>query len=159
MPYAGLSGDYQSIQVLTPTANGFPWLAKLNESGTTFFNQPNGGTFTMAGTDVAYFLVHFEHQARQFKMDLLNPDGTPQGGKNSTFFDADYLARNSTATGFLFFTWDGTMRISQKKGFKYAPQPDGDYKVKLSVLKALGDAANPAHWETWTSPMITIDRP
>ena len=29
----------------------------------------------------------------------------------------------------------------------------------LSVLKALGDAANPAHWETWTSPVITIDRP
>jgi minor extracellular serine protease Vpr len=157
VPYAGLSGDYQSIQVLTPTANGFPWLAKLQ--GNSFFNQPNGGTFTMAGEDVAYFLVHFEHQARQFKMELLHPDGTPKGGKHSTFFVADYLPRNSTASGFFVFTWDGTMRISQKKGFHFAPQPDGDYKVKLSVLKALGDAANPAHSETWTSPTITIDRP
>jgi hypothetical protein len=31
--------------------------------------------------------------------------------------------------------------------------------AKLSVLKALGDANNPAHVETWTSPVITINRP
>jgi hypothetical protein len=37
--------------------------------------------------------------------------------------------------------------------------PDGTYYVKLSVLKALGDQSNPAHWETWTSPIITIARP
>jgi hypothetical protein len=29
----------------------------------------------------------------------------------------------------------------------------------MSVLKALGDPHNPAHTETWTSPVITIDRP
>ena len=27
------------------------------------------------------------------------------------------------------------------------------------ALKALGDSSNPADWETWTSPPITIDRP
>ena len=27
------------------------------------------------------------------------------------------------------------------------------------VLKALGDKNNPDHWETWTSPVFTIDRP
>jgi hypothetical protein len=31
--------------------------------------------------------------------------------------------------------------------------------VKVSVLKALGDPDNPAHWETWTSPVITLARP
>ena len=31
--------------------------------------------------------------------------------------------------------------------------------VTVSVLKALGDENNPAHWETWTSPEITIARP
>ena len=30
---------------------------------------------------------------------------------------------------------------------------------KVSVLKALGESSNPAHWETWTSPVITIARP
>ncbi len=33
------------------------------------------------------------------------------------------------------------------------------YIVQLRVLKALGDANNPAHWETWDSPVVTIDRP
>ena len=33
------------------------------------------------------------------------------------------------------------------------------YIVTVSVLKALGDENNPAHWETWTSPEITIARP
>ena len=37
--------------------------------------------------------------------------------------------------------------------------PDGMYVMRLSVLKALGDDSDPAHWETWTSPVITIDRP
>jgi hypothetical protein len=36
--------------------------------------------------------------------------------------------------------------------------PNGQYIVKLSVLKALGDAANPDHWERWDSPVITISR-
>ena len=47
--YAGFKGDYQSTQVLTPTANGFPWLASL--AGTTYTNQPGGATFTMADTN------------------------------------------------------------------------------------------------------------
>jgi len=29
---------------------------------------------------------------------------------------------------------------------------------KVKVLKALGDPLNPLDWETWTSPVITIDR-
>jgi minor extracellular serine protease Vpr len=37
--------------------------------------------------------------------------------------------------------------------------PDGRYILTLSVLKALGDPDNPAHWETWTSPAFAIDRP
>lgn len=37
--------------------------------------------------------------------------------------------------------------------------PDGTYAVTFSILKALGDERNPADWETWTSPPVTIDRP
>ena len=38
----------------------------------------------------------------------------------------------------------------------------GDYHLddaQANEIKALGDAANPAHWETWTSPAFVIDRP
>jgi hypothetical protein len=31
--------------------------------------------------------------------------------------------------------------------------------VEIAVLKALGDPGNPAHTETWESPLITLDRP
>jgi minor extracellular serine protease Vpr len=70
-------------------------------------------------------------------------------------YNETYLPRNSTSTGFFAFPWDGTTFA----GNKTYTIPDGQYVVKLSVLKALGDENNPAHWETWTSPVITIDRP
>jgi minor extracellular serine protease Vpr len=35
---------------------------------------------------------------------------------------------------------------------------NGTYVAKISVLKALGNPFNPAHWETWTSPVILIQR-
>jgi len=69
--------------------------------------------------------------------------------------DMQYFTRNSAATSFYAFGWDGVTFA----GKKLYTVPDGRYVVKLSVLKALGDDANPAHWESWTSPVITIDRP
>jgi len=165
VPYAGLSGDYQAIQVLTPTSFGFPWLAKL--AGGSFSKQSDGAVYTTKGGDVPYFLLHFEHQARRIEMTLLDAaTGEPFTGsgalrRNPTFFVQDYLPRNSTATAFSAFAWDGTLKraVLGKPGDVVNPVPEGSYKVKVSVLKALGDASNPAHWETWTSPSFTIDRP
>ena len=37
--------------------------------------------------------------------------------------------------------------------------PDGGYRIKLRALRALGDPGNEAHWDTWTSPVVTLDRP
>jgi minor extracellular serine protease Vpr len=37
--------------------------------------------------------------------------------------------------------------------------PDGDYVLSLKALKADGEFWNSDHWETWTSPTISIDRP
>jgi hypothetical protein len=37
--------------------------------------------------------------------------------------------------------------------------PNGRYVLKLSVLKALGNASNAADWETFTTPPITLARP
>jgi len=66
-----------------------------------------------------------------------------------------YLARNSGATSFFTFTWDG----STFAGNKTYAVPNGQYKIVMTVLKALGDESNPADIETWTSPVITIARP
>jgi hypothetical protein len=152
VPYAGLKGDYQSIQVLTPTANGFPWLAKL--AGGSFTNQPGGATFTLANGDIPYFLIHLDHQSRQMKLEAFDAATNAPAGLISL---DNHLPRNSTATGFFNWSWDGMTRA--KKVAAPAPVPNGQYVVKVSVLKALGDANNSADWETWTSPAVTIARP
>lgn len=160
VPYAGLKGDYQSILVLHPTANGFPWLAK--RVGTSYVNQPTGATYTFAGGDIPYFLVHFRHQARNAVFTVLDAaTGLPVDPQFSTVIREDYLPRNSTSGAFFAFSWDGKRAfLDNGKGKEHRRAvPDGQYKIRLTVLKALGDPANAAHTESWTSPTITIDRP
>ena len=150
VPFAGFVGDYQSIQVLVPTANNFPWLAKL--VGTSLFNQPTGATYTMAGGDIPYFVVHLDHQSRRLRMEVFEAVG---GKAWHRALQEEYMPRNSTPTSFFSFSWDGVTSAGKKS----YTVPDGQYVIVLSVLKALGDESNPAHTETWTSPVITIDRP
>jgi minor extracellular serine protease Vpr len=155
VPYAGFKGDYQSYQVLTPTANGFPWLAKL--SGSSYTNQPGGATYTLANGDIPYFLMHLDHLSREIKLEVFDAVTGQAWNKVS---DDEYVTRNSTPGGFFAFTWDGvTFKGPGDKPRKITDVPDGQYVVKVSVLKALGDTSNPAHWETWASPVITIARP
>ena len=149
VPYAGFKGDYQSIRVLVPTATGFPLLAKV--VGSSYVPQAAGASYTLQGNDVPFVLAHFEHQSRQIKMEIVDTAG--KAWHNA--FVQNYVGRNSTATGFFALSWDG----STTAGNKVYQVPNGQYIIKLSVVKALGDAANPADVETWTSPVVTIARP
>jgi minor extracellular serine protease Vpr len=150
VPYAGFRGDYQSIQVVTPTPNGFPWLARL--VGTSFLRQNTGATFTMASGDIPYLLVHLDHQSRRFRVEIIE---ATSGNSWHRAFDEEYVPRNSTAGGFFAFGWDG----ETLGGNRTYTVPNGTYVMKLSVTKALGDPSDPAHIETWTSPVFNIARP
>jgi subtilisin family serine protease len=150
VPYAGLKGDYQSFVVLAPTANGFPWLARL--TGGSYFKQSDGAVFTMAAGDIPYILAHLDHPSRRMRVEVFDAF-TNRAWHRA--YDEEYLPRNSTATSFFAFPWDG-LTVAGKKTYTV---PDGSYVLKVSILKALGDSSNPAHWETWTSPMFVIDRP
>lgn len=154
VPYAGFKGDYQSIQVLTPTANQFPWLARLD--GANYNKQSEGAKYILQNGDQPYFLAHFDHQSRRLRGDVIDAKTNRVVG---SAFDEEFLARNSTATGFFAYTFDGTTKKLRGKSEKERPVPNGTYYVKLNVLKALGDERNPAHWESWTSPTFTIERP
>ncbi len=57
-------------------------------------------------------------------------------------------ARNSAATSFFAVAWDGRTADGLV--------PDGFYTLRLSILKALGDENNPAHYETFTTPVIRV---
>jgi len=113
--------------------------------------DPTDWTFTMVDTDVPFFLIHLDHQSRSMKMEVF----TASGKSYHTFFKEEYLPRNAASTGFFAFPFDGVTYA----GKKVYQVPDGTYYVKVSVLKANGDASIPADWETWTSPMFVIDRP
>jgi subtilisin family serine protease len=147
VPYLGLKGDYQAIQDLTPTANGFPWLAKI--AGGSYVKQSAGSTFTFAGTDAPQFLLHFDLQVQELKATISRvSDGKSYG----VAFDYKYLSRNSTATGFFAFPWDG----KGAKGPNVSDVPNGTYTITLTATKPLG---SDSETETWTSPAFTIARP
>jgi hypothetical protein len=152
VPYAGFKGDYQSIQVLVPTANGFPRLGVQVAPGSFAF-APANATFTMAdANNIPYVLAHFEHQSRIVRLEVFEAASSKDWHRA---LQIDYLGRNSTATGFFALSFDGTTTA----GNKTYTVPNGTYVIKLTVLKALGDETNPAHVETWTSPAFNIARP
>jgi subtilisin family serine protease len=150
VPFAGFVGDYQGIQVLTSGGVGFPAVGNTTNGATFNFAAP-GRVFNMSGFDVPYFLVHFDHQCRTFRVDIY-----AEGGKAwHRAYNEEYMPRNSATNSFFAFPFDGTT-VAGKKIYTI---PDGTYYAVISVLKANGDSSNPAHWETWTSPLFVIDRP
>jgi minor extracellular serine protease Vpr len=170
VPYMGFIGDYQSLVVLQPgAANAFPAIGRLtatevSASDKTDVHTPvaEGAVFTMANeSQQPFVLAHFAHQARSLRVELFNAATNARVGEALRM---DYIKRNSRRTGttndtnsdvYQPFLIDGTV----KKGKSRATVPDGSYYAVVTVLKALGDAANPAHSETWTSKRFTIDRP
>ena len=166
VPYAGFVGDYQRIVHMSPTANGFPWVSRLEDDTYYKVNGPGDWAFSMEDGDVPYFLVHFDHQVEYFEAKITDAtSGRPVHPVFDKAFTGAYLPRNSTATGFFAFDWDGErIHSNGYNGKGYTKDltktvPDGVYRVELRALKANGDPANPAHWESWTSPDFTIDRP
>jgi minor extracellular serine protease Vpr len=163
VPYAGFKGDYQAIRVLEPTTFDFPWLARL--SGNTYTRVTGEATFTLQDGDLPYFLVHLDHQAQKLEFEILEARSRrPVHPVFNKFVDLEYVPRNSTATGFFAFAWDGTrihsnMDNGQGPNSLFKVVPNGRYIVRLKVLKALGDPGNPKHWETWESPVIVLARP
>ena len=152
VPYAGYNGDYQEIPALVPTVNNFPWLARL--VGATFFNQPGGATYTLAGVDLPAILLHLDHQVSRLTFDVID---VATGRSVGLALDQEFVGRNSSATSFFNVFWDGT--TFKKAGGKTKAVPSGTYRIELSVLKANGDRKNPAHTERWSSPNIVIARP
>jgi hypothetical protein len=111
----------------------------------------------MVGTDIPYFLMHLDHHSRRIRLEAFD---AVTGKSWFRVSDDEYVTRNSTPGGFFAFTWNGTTFTGKgKNDSQWYTVPNGEYVVKVSVLKALGNESNPAHWETWTSPVITIARP
>lgn len=176
VPYAGFAGDYQDLPVLTEGDYGLPALAQLTECerligvdctmGGVWEFRDDGATYSMANGDVPTVLVHLEHPASSLRIDVYraNADGTRGRAVHPvfhTYLDVDYLGRSGGTNVFTPYTWDGTRTHSNGNGRGNASQrtvADGDYILEFTVVAALGDPSNPEHVDTYTSPVITIDR-
>lgn len=167
VPYAGFVGDYQRIEHMSPGAYGMPWLTVLIDDTYYKVDGPEDWVYSMEGDDVPYFLIHFDHQVEYLEAKVYEAgSGVPVHPVFNTVFDFDYLPRNASATGFFSFGWDGERLHSNGLGHvkkngvpKTKTVPDGVYTIEIRALKANGDRNNPAHWESWISPTIAIDRP
>jgi len=156
VPFGGFTGDYQSVQPLDGFNNDppLPWLTKL--ANNSFTNQPAGATYTMVNGDIPWFLVHFNHHVQRLEFQIVDAaTNQPLDPTYSNFDWYDYLGRNGTRTQFFSFPWDGT----RFNGSGFVDVPNGEYRVNVRALKAMGSASNPAHWQVWTSPVVTIARP
>jgi minor extracellular serine protease Vpr len=152
VPYAGFKGDYQLVQVLTtpPAPNDYPWLASFN--GSIYVKKASGTTYTLQSGDIPYLLAHFNHAARQVKVDVYD---SPKGKYWGRVATEDYIGQDTTAAGRQVFGFDGHATLNKQTVLV----PNGAYVLKIQVLKALGDESNPAHWETWTTPVFNINHP
>jgi subtilisin family serine protease len=168
VPYVGFKGDYQSLPVLTSAGCALPAVFKLDAAGSDACVGAGvqrlgatGASFTLQGGDAPIVLYHLNHQVRKLTVRIYKADGSPVHPVFNYATQLEYLPRNSAATSFFQFNWDGTR--SQDNGGGNGDHrkvvPNGRYILRLSVLKALGAESNPADWETFSSPPITLARP
>jgi minor extracellular serine protease Vpr len=167
VPYVGFFGDYQSLPVLTTANCGLPAVFQIKAGSADGCLGPgvsrlgaSGATFTLQGSDFPILLFHLNHQVRRLNIQVFKADGSAVHPVFNYVTQQEFLGRNSTATAFFEFDWDGTR--SQDNGVGNGDHrkavPNGRYVLKLSALKALGDAGNSADWETFTTPPITLAR-
>ncbi len=176
VPYVGFKGDYQSI-VAIPNA---PVIGKLRapfiKAPQIYDAAPANEVWTLQSPDeIPNVLVHFDHQVRHLELQVVDAaTGKPVHPVFSNYLERDFVARsglrppaggpyNTDANNddVTAFPWDGTRMHDNGNGTPDHRKvvPDGSYKIVVKALKAGGDARNPAHWETWTTPTIKIDRP
>jgi subtilisin family serine protease len=180
VPYAGLSGDYQLIQVLAPGGCALsPFPAIFKRGGETACTAPappavparldiavtrqaEGATFNVEErADRPVILYHRAHQSRRLEIRALEL----ATNQSHLVASSDFVSRNATngvsfvSGGFSTYTWDGKRIVTNPTGRTHRTElPTGNYKLQIVVTKALAEVNNPAHVETWTSPTIFITR-
>ncbi|MEE6283230.1 S8 family serine peptidase [Georgenia sp. MJ170] len=169
VPFAGFAGDYQALPLLADLGDlELPALVELLEcdrlievdcvAGADWDVAGDGASFTMADGDVPTVLLHLEHPAASLTFNVF--EAMPAGAQPGAVAQNQAVARYEQYVGrdsadFSAWTWDGTR--STTDGGR-SPVPDGRYVLEVRALSALGDPDNPAHVESWSTQVFTIDR-
>ena len=176
VPYAGMKGDYQAIQVLAPGGcpqSPFPGIFKRGGQTVcvpatptapavllagSFTRQTGGATYNVEDrNDRPVVLFHLAHQSRRLEVRAVDV----ATGESYDVALTEFVIRNPTngVDGFFTFTWDGKRLFTNPVGQTRRQElPNGVYKLELVVTKALAQEGIAAHIETWTSPEMVITR-
>ena len=128
---------------------------------------PANEVWTLQSTDeIPNLLIHFDHQVRHLELQIVDAaTGKPVHPVFSNYLERNFIARNGlrppaggpfntdpNTDDVTAFPWDGTRMHDNGTGTPDHRKvvPDGQYKIVVKALKALGDPSNPAHWETYT---------
>jgi subtilisin family serine protease len=171
VPYAGFWGDYQLVQVLAPGGCSFPGIFKLGGqtecaatptpavlAGAT--RQADAAIYNVAErSDRPIVVFHLAHQSRRLDIQAVHE----LTGQSYPVDSEDFLPRNPSNTlvpgSFFTYTWDGKRQFTNAVGKVHRRElPAGPYRLRVVITKALADPNNPAHVETWTSPVLNIVR-
>ena len=167
VPYSGFIGDFQRLPVLTSIRLGNTIFKTplLYDPSTDMIYQPGEAVtepiiYTFAktkvgdteeeATDRPTVYAHFGFQARRVDFDLLAFNGE----LIQTIRSYDYVSRNGSETsGDVLdeYVWNGKLANGDQA-------PDGQYMLRLRVLKSLGDPSNPDHYETYVSQPFKVQR-
>ncbi|WP_081913685.1 S8 family serine peptidase [Glycomyces sp. NRRL B-16210] len=147
--YSGYQGDYLAIPVLDHPE--YPRLAAVvgQDPDTREFDYRDlepGETFSLAdGPDLAA-LVYLGHQVAALEVRVANV-GT---GEVVEWEREVFLQRSPGPDDAL------SIHLADLAAQRPGALAPGEWTLEVRVLKALGDEANPEHWEQWTSPVFTL---
>ncbi|MBS3941441.1 MAG: S8 family serine peptidase [Actinobacteria bacterium] len=156
VPYLGFAGDYVGEMGLLgywENATSFvevdPVMARYDEDGNPVLAEPDHVFRADQGDfpTVAPFFGHFPEKLELWASKV---------GDDDRFLVAerDYLGRSEAPVVRYLFSWDGS--VAKGGSGQSRMVPSGAYTLELRVLRATGDASNPAHWDTWTSPEFEL---
>ena len=121
------------------------------------------GEVSFAWTSSDVLLYHLALQSQRVEIRAVN-------ARDEEFLVArtDLAERNptndltppgqTTGPGFFVYTWDGKAVFENAKNGTVNRRglPNGTYRLRLVVTKALAEVGNPAHTEIWTSPTMNL---
>jgi subtilisin family serine protease len=142
VPAAGYVGDYQAL----PTAAVEPLVLDLF-GGDLYFTDP-GFTYTMEGEGFPFVGIALLHGAQTMSIELVPVDPLRTWMGPQPAFEVELVRRNNTNVFSAYGLGD----------FDASVLPNGAYRYRMTLLKAGGDATNPAHYEVLESDVFYIDR-
>jgi hypothetical protein len=156
VPYSGLKGDWQEIPILTGTR----YLARVTSTGAVPV-VADGAVFRLtSAAETPAVLLHLDQHTQRLEATVVRAaDGARVHPVFSSAFALEHLPKSATPTAFVAIPWDGTRVHSNGSKEKTKPVPDGSYRLVVRALRPLGNPEEPSHWDVFTTPAFTIDRP